>query len=301
MRGWRLVFAGAVAVGLLWLLRTPAPTRPLYKIEEAKPASDLGTAFDPARCGSVRVRVARSGPVPTVEPIPLFRVFAPPASKESVPNPNAPRGTAGGLADAVVYLARVDLARSRAWTLPPVSVEVRRSGMVVNQGDRPGSVAIVRRGGAVDLVSREAIDPVTNLPLLHSIRGRGAAFFTQMLPEPDKPVRRELPDEGFVELSSGSGYYWLRGYLFVSEHPYAAVTGTDGTFELKDVPDGDYDLVCWKANWRVERTEPDPELVGPARLFFRPPVEKWQRVHVVAGQVTDASFTLAAEDFAAAK
>jgi hypothetical protein len=198
-----------------------------------------------------------------------------------------------------VYLAKVDLARSRAWTLPPASVEARRSGFTVNQGDRPGSVAIVRRGEAVELVSRENIDPVTKLPAVHSIRGRGAAFFTQMLPDPDGPIKRILPAEGFVELSSGSGYYWLRGYLFVSDHPYAAVTGPDGTFELGQVPDGEYELVCWKANWHVERTEPDPELVGPARLFFRPPVEKRQRVHVVAGQAVDASFTFAAADFGA--
>jgi hypothetical protein len=31
---------------------------------------------------------------------------------------------------------------------------------------------------------------------------------------------------------------WMKGYLVVQPHPYMAVTGTDGTFELKNVPAG---------------------------------------------------------------
>jgi hypothetical protein len=302
MRGWRLVFAGAAAVALLWLMRTPAPPQPLYSIQEPKSATDLGTAFDLVQCGTVRGRVAWTGPVPAVEPIPVSRFFAPPASKEGMPNPNAPRVSAGGLADAVVWLRPVDLRRSRPWSPSPVAVEVSRAGLIVKQGERSGLIGIVRRGETVELVSKEAIDRVTQYAAVHSVRARGAAFFTQMLPEPDKPVRRMLSEEGVVELSSGSAYYWLRAYLVVSDHPYVAVTGLDGSFALDQVPDGEYELVSWKANWHVERLEHDPEApFAPARLLFRPAVEKRANVRVVAGQSTSAGFAFAAEEFAGAK
>jgi hypothetical protein len=292
MRRWRLVFAGLFAIAMLWLMRTPAPPRPLYPIEEPRPqAADLGMAFDPARCGSVRGRVLWAGPEPAVERIVVFRVSAQPANPDTVPNPNAPRVTAAGLADAVVALRPVDLTRSKKWDLSPVVVDVGPNDFQVRQGDRTGRIGIVRRGDAVEFVAREA--------KLHSARGRGAAFFTQMLPEPDKPVRRTLSESGVVELSSGSAYYWMRAYLVVSDHPYVALTGNDGSFTMDQVPEGEHELVCWKANWHVERPEYDPEAFGPVRLVFRPPVEKRAAARVIAGKAVTVSVTLSTEDFAA--
>ena len=291
MRGRRLVYV-AVATGVvLWVLYTPATPRPLYPIQEPTPPTELGDSFDPPRCGTVRGAVAWSGAVPAVPPIERVDFHNPPGSKTTYPNPNAPRVKDGRLADALVYLVGVDAHRSAPWTLPPAVVEAKQSGFVVKQGDRAGRIAIVRRGEAVELVSRE--------PAQHSIRGRGAAFFTQMLPLPNRPVSRPMTDPGIVELSSGSSYYWLRGYLFVTDHPYAAVTGPDGTFALAGVPDGEYEAACWVPDWHIDRVESDPEgaWLGPARLFFRPALEKRQRVAVRSGQVTDLKFTLSGADF----
>lgn len=38
---------------------------------------------------------------------------------------------------------------------------------------------------------------------------------------------------------------WMRAWVGVVSHPYFAVTGDDGAFELKDVPPGDYVLGAW--------------------------------------------------------
>lgn len=38
---------------------------------------------------------------------------------------------------------------------------------------------------------------------------------------------------------------WMSSYLFVMEHPYFAVTGDQGQFEIKNVPAGKYTLVAW--------------------------------------------------------
>lgn len=289
MRGRWLVFA-AVAAGLLvWGMYTPSRPRSLYPIREPHPPAELGTAFDPTRCGSVRGSVHWAGEVPTVPRIERLEVKYPPEARPAVANPNAPHVKDGFTADVFVYLVGVDPRRSRPWNIPPVSVAVTKNELLVQQGGRAGRVGIVRRGESVDLVSREAAH--------HSIRGRGAAFFTQMLPELDRPVRRPLSDAGVVELSSGSRYYWLRGYLLVTDHPYAAVTGVDGAFTFTDVPDGEYEAVCWAANWHIDRLETDPEWPSPVRLFFRPAVEKRHRVALRAGEAVNLSFTLSAADF----
>jgi hypothetical protein len=38
---------------------------------------------------------------------------------------------------------------------------------------------------------------------------------------------------------------WMKGYIRIFNHPYFAVTGADGTFEIKDAPAGDVRLAIW--------------------------------------------------------
>jgi hypothetical protein len=49
---------------------------------------------------------------------------------------------------------------------------------------------------------------------------------------------------------------WMRAYIGVLPHPYFAVTGPDGSFELRNVPPGDYTIAVWheKLGERTEKT-----------------------------------------------
>jgi len=296
MRGRRLLVLVVVTAVLVWLMRTGRTPKPLHDIHEAPNSSpDLGSAFDPARCGTVKGTVRWVGSPPTVPTISLTQVPKPPDGKNQIGNPNTPRvATDGSLAGAIVFLTGVETKRSKPWDHPRARVEVTRSTLIIRQGSAEQSCGVALAGSAVNLLSRE---PASSEPALHSIRGRGAAFFTQMLPVSDRPVSRVLSEPGIVELSSGSGYYWLRAYLAVSEHPYVAVTGADGAFQFEQMPDGEYEIHCWKANWHIDRLERDPESLGPVRLYFRPPVERRKRVTVNAGKSESIDFTLTTTDF----
>ncbi|HEU4391728.1 MAG TPA: carboxypeptidase regulatory-like domain-containing protein [Blastocatellia bacterium] len=39
---------------------------------------------------------------------------------------------------------------------------------------------------------------------------------------------------------------WMRAYIGVLEHPFFAVTGTDGSYKIENVPPGDYTIVFWQ-------------------------------------------------------
>ena len=62
---------------------------------------------------------------------------------------------------------------------------------------------------------------------------------------------------------------WMHAYIGVMDHPYFAVTGSDGAFELKNLPPGDYTIAVWHEKFG-EKTAP---------------------VHVAATQAAAVSFT----------
>jgi hypothetical protein len=289
MRVGRLAIAVVVVVGLVWAMRTAPRPEPLYPLKPAEPGAELGSAHAPRECGTITGRVIWDGAAPTIPPLDLPLSSLIPSRTRSIPNPNALRVQSSRVAGAIVWLRGVEPVRSRPWDHPPVSVEATELELVTRQGGERVRTGIVRRGEEVSFSA-----PVADR---HSIRGRGAAFFTDLLFVPNRKTPRILPDEGIVELTSATGAYWHRAYLAVSDHPYLTRTNEQGEFRLPVVPSGSYDLVCWLPNWRVVRLERDPELVVHVRMVFGADVEKNQAVRVASGETTQAEFRLGEADF----
>ena len=140
---------------------------------------------------SISGRIAWSGPIPHADPVTTLRVQQNGTIVHVVrPAPNMPAiDAAGGLGGAVVYLRGIDPATARVWDRPPVTVEMHDERPMIRQGDdAPGSVGFVRRGDEITIVSRQS--------LFHSLRARGAAFWTLTLPDPDRPRSRRLDRGG---------------------------------------------------------------------------------------------------------
>jgi hypothetical protein len=256
--------------------------------------STLADGFDPETAGSITGRVFWKGDVPLV---PVFRAPDNPNGEAAIgprherSNPNAPviDESSHGVAGAVIFLRSVDPQRSRPWDLSSVRVEMRDFDYRVHQGDAVARTGFVRRGETVEFVSRQSV--------FHSLRARGDAFFTLAFPDADQPREHTFHRPGVVELSSATGFFWARAYLFVVEHPYYVRTDREGRYALPQVPPGEYELVCWLPSWREKERELDSDSWQVSRLTFRPPVEVKKKVRVIPRETTEVGFTLSMAKF----
>ena len=266
---------------------------PARQTQTALP-DDASSAFDDSHAGGVAGRVTWAGEIPA--PSPFRAPFSPQSEEVRGPdrdwtNPNIPvvDPQSRGVGNAVVFLLGVDPRRARPWDLPPAHVELRDFQVHVRQGGADGPYGFVRRGDAITLSSK--------LNVFQSVKARGAAFFAYTLPVGGPPRPRVLDERGVVELTSGSGQFWMRGYLFVDDHPYYARTDADGRFMLPKAPPGDYDLVCWMPDWREASHEIDAETRLITRLTFRPPLRVVRGVHIEPGATATADFVVSLDTF----
>lgn len=248
----------------------------------------LAQAFDAAATGTIQGRVVWDGDVPvakeTVERIIAYnpKLHQNPARFKTphIPNVNA---KTGGVADAIVFIKEIEPRRSKPWDHAKVRVEFHERQLRVQQGDARTGVGFVRRGDVVEIANRDKE--------YHLLRARGAAFLAIPLSGLEKTYQRVLPETGLVELTCAAGYYWLHAHLFVTDHPYFVRTDRDGRFVLDRVPAGEYEVVCWLPNWRVERVERDPEVADVARWIWATPRTQTKRIVVESGSKGELNYT----------
>jgi hypothetical protein len=86
----------------------------------------------------------------------------------------------------------------------------------------------------------------------------GASIYNLALPktgfEVKKPIKkwhRITEDTGFIQIRSNT-HNWIRGYIFIFDHPYAAVTDAKGSFEMDSLPPGEYVLKAWHEGFGMQ-------------------------------------------------
>ena len=57
-------------------------------------------------------------------------------------------------------------------------------------------------------------------------------------------VGRKLKKPGVVKVSCDA-HLWMRSTLYVTSHPYTAITGAEGSFQIQGLPPGTHTLKVW--------------------------------------------------------
>jgi hypothetical protein len=84
-------------------------------------------------------------------------------------------------------------------------------------------------------------------PLLHNIKAvptKNRGFNISQPTEGMKTTRTFNTPEVMVPLQCNV-HGWMNAYAGVMSHPYFAVSGRDGAFEIKGLPAGTYELEAW--------------------------------------------------------
>lgn len=100
-------------------------------------------------------------------------------------------------------------------------------------------VMVVRTDQQIKLLNRDGgphqirVEPVKNLGVRLEVQPEKAAIASMTRSETAPlPVRCDT-------------YPWMCGYWVVVDHPYAVVTGADGKFKIKDLPEGEHEFRVW--------------------------------------------------------
>ena len=182
----------------------------------------------PAETGSIRGMVKLQGDVPEMPPIDFSsnpqceREHPKPVKEEAVIV-----GPDGGLANAFVWIKSG--LPNQTWDAPATAVKLDQSGCVY----KPHVLGI--------MVNQE-FDVTNSDPVNHDVHMESRENEPSNASEPprsDTVHRRFVHEEVWFPVTCGV-HPWMRSYVAVVPHPYFAVTGARGTYELKNVPPGRY-------------------------------------------------------------
>lgn len=196
-----------------------------------EPAADA-VQVDPATAGTLTGTVSFDGQVPEGDAIDMSEE---PDCAEK--HDDQPRKTPvvvsdeGGLANVFVYVK--EGLPEGSWPTPTEAVTLDQEGCVY----RP-HVLGVQTGQTVELKNSDG--------LLHNINARpdNQRGFNVSQPTDMTTERTFAQPEVMIPVQCDV-HGWMEAYIGVQDHPYFAVTGENGSFEIGNLPPGDYVVEAW--------------------------------------------------------
>jgi plastocyanin len=188
------------------------------------------TPIDPATTGAIAGSVRVTGTVPRSTPVQM-------SGECSALHRGAPDG-----GDVLVHDGRVENAfvwvksglGDRVFAVPATPIVI----------DQKGCMFQPRVAGAQVCQPIEFRNSDALLHNVHGTPGQSDAWnFGLGVQGSHRTVRLAKPE--VMVVTRCDVHPWMRAYLGVVDHPFFAVTGADGAFELRGVPAGDYVVGAW--------------------------------------------------------
>ncbi len=133
----------------------------------------------------------------------------------------------GGVANAVVVVT------GAPWVVDPALPTISNKSCYFEP-----RVQVAKTRSVVTLTSEDE-----TLHTTHAYDDRARTVFNIAIPIPGLSIERPLRRPGVVRVECDS-HGWMRGWVYVTDD-IATVSGSDGRFEIGDVPPGTYELTIW--------------------------------------------------------
>lgn len=85
------------------------------------------------------------------------------------------------------------------------------------------------------------------------------------LPNKDQVITKPNRVSGLLHVKCDA-HPWMRAYVYSSRHPYVAITGDNGEFEINDLPPGKYTVRIWHEGFKEMVREVDVQAGKTASL-----------------------------------
>ena len=189
-------------------------------------------------------------------------------------------GPDGGVANTIVYLKNISSGKEMKLPATRQTLDQKHCQYVPH-------ILLVPKSGALSMKSSDHV--------LHTVHSDGAASFNLAFPFTDHVTTQSVNTAGLINLKCNGGHAWMNAEVMVVSHPYYAVTGEDGKFELTDVPAGDYQIVAWHEGWSVLGRENALDVFSQKqvqRAVFSEPKTWEQKVTVRPGAGANVKFVI---------
>jgi plastocyanin len=197
--------------------------------EQAQTAAKIETF------GTFKGKITVSGAAPQLPPLvaqgqPVKDAIC---SKVAVPNETAVVGPNGGLANVFVFLSKVPNVDVPPAPDSPVVIDQKGCKFVPH-------TSIIRVGQPLKMVNTDSV--------AHNVKLTGTAMsFNSTIPGGDTTgvtTKYNRAERGPIPM--GCDFHgWMQAYQLAVDHPWAALTKEDGTFEIQGVPAGKMEFVVW--------------------------------------------------------
>ena len=227
------------AVTLLALATIPAACGGGSTTDQSAPPSTTAPAAAPAASGdgTISGKVSFTGTAPAPEKV---KVAADPKCQGMHPQGLEKQTVAvkdGGLAHVFVWVKNAP----GGGAAPTDAVELDQQGCEYHP-----HVVGVRTGQPIKIKNSD--------DTLHNIHPRPTVNAEFNIGQPRKGMESTKTfDKQEIMIPVGCDVHpWMRSYISVVSHPYFAVTKEDGTYEIKDLPAGEYEVEAYHEKLKTQ-------------------------------------------------
>ncbi len=228
-----------------------------------QPAGDSGggepaaeSPVDPATAGSIAGKVTFTGTAPANEPIDME---GEPDCASQYPDGATQEtyvvGPGGELANAFVYVK--EGLGDMTFPVPTTPVTLDQHGCRYHP-----HVLGVQVGQPLEIVNS---DPVGHN--IHPVPAENRGFNLSQPKEGMKSEKTFTQPEVMIPVGCDV-HNWMNAWIGVLDHPYFAVTGEDGSFELPNLPPGTYTLAVWHSELGEKTQEVTVDASGAVTADF---------------------------------